>query len=101
MVARGFFSHNNPDGKGPGDRAKDIGLNQMIAENIAASFSLTQADKQLEESPGHFRNSVNPVYETVGFGIVVNERGTVYLTVVLSTRNLKTNPLSEEELDAL
>ena len=100
MVQRNFFNHRNPDGQGPGDRARAIGINQPIGENIAISFSLTQADKQLEESPGHFRNSVNPSYETVGFGIVV-QRGRVFLTVVLSTRNLKNDPITVEEFESL
>ena len=78
-----------------------MGINGRIAENIAISSSLTQADKQLENSPGHFRNSVNPIYETVGFGVAIDERGRVFLTVMFSTRNFETDPIKKEELEAL
>lgn len=51
----------------------------------------------MENSPGHFNNSVNPIYETVGFGIAVDSSRRLFLTVLLSTRNLEKNPITNEE----
>ena len=48
MSNRGFFSHINPDGKGPGDRLANAGIQyDAVAENIAqnqnSSDPVTQA----------------------------------------------------------
>ena len=94
MVKRGFFSHKNPDGESAGDRAKRLGISGRIAENLAKSQSLTSAHVGLANSPGHFRNSVNRDFERVGFGIARDRRGSLYLTVVLSPRDLNKQPLS-------
>jgi uncharacterized protein YkwD len=39
MVARGYFSHTNPDGDSPGDRLRDAAISFTgWAENIAAGY---------------------------------------------------------------
>lgn len=96
MQRRGFFSHKNPEGEMPSDRARRLGLSERVAENLAKTSSLIQAHVGLANSPGHFKNSVNKEYERVGFGIAIDRRGLI-LTVILGPRDLNKNPLTSNE----
>jgi len=77
MAARGFFSHNNPDGKTPFDRIKAAGISDGSAgENIAAG------QKNPEEvvdawmnSAGHRANILNASFKKLGVGYVVSNQG--------------------------
>jgi hypothetical protein len=70
MVARGYFDHVTPEGRGPSDRARAAGYPGGAGENIAANgtgtaFSLFE---QWRDSSGHNRNMLGS-YDTGGFGV--------------------------------
>lgn len=63
MATRGFFSHVNPDGKDPTQRAEDQGYSVSAGENIAAGYSsIDLVHKAWLESLGH-RKNVLSLYE--------------------------------------
>ena len=68
MVARGFFSHENPDGQDPFDRMWAYGISFMAAaENIAAGQrSPEEVVDSWMHSPGHRANILNPTYKKMG-----------------------------------
>lgn len=71
MWERGYFAHENPDGKSPFDRMKEGGVKFTTAgENIALAPTLDTAHKGLMNSPGHKRNILDPEFGRVGIGIV-------------------------------
>lgn len=43
MAQNNYFSHNSPNGDGPGERAKKMGFMSSIGENIAQARYLTEA----------------------------------------------------------
>ncbi|MGW8883669.1 CAP domain-containing protein [Streptomyces sp. NPDC055749] len=70
MAERGFFSHTDPDGASPWDRATKAGVLGLGAENIARG----QADAQAVmdgwmNSDGHRANILNCDYKTLGVGV--------------------------------
>lgn len=70
MAARGFFSHTDPDGQTPWDRATKAGVKGLGGENIARG----QADAQAVmaswmNSEGHRANILNCDYKTLGVGV--------------------------------
>ncbi|QDY79226.1 CAP domain-containing protein [Streptomyces qinzhouensis] len=70
MAARGFFDHTDPDGDSPWDRAKQSGVKNLAAENIARG----QADAAAVmnawmNSDGHRANILNCDYKTLGVGV--------------------------------
>ncbi len=71
MVRRDFFSHTNPDGRGPFDRLRAAGVTYRgAAENIA--FGYETATGVLEgwlRSDGHRRNLENCRYTHHGVGV--------------------------------
>jgi uncharacterized protein YkwD len=71
MLARGYFSHINPEGKSPFDRMTAAGLTFGAAgENLALAPTLDQAHVGLMNSPGHRANILSPDYKTVGIGVI-------------------------------
>lgn len=70
MAKRGFFSHNNPDGKTPFDRIKAAGINYRSAgENIAAGQKTPEeVVKAWMNSSGHRANILNANYTKLGVG---------------------------------
>ncbi len=71
MFARGYFSHNNPDGLDPFDRMGAGGVIYLAAgENLALAPNLTQAHNGLMNSPGHRENILRPEFGTVGIGVI-------------------------------
>ncbi|MBD3934638.1 CAP domain-containing protein [Streptomyces chumphonensis] len=69
MAVRGFFSHTDPDGRSPWDRADDAGVDHMGGENIARG----QADAEAVmdawmNSTGHRDNILNCDFTTLGVG---------------------------------
>ncbi|SDJ24887.1 CAP domain-containing protein [Salimicrobium halophilum] len=87
MNRRDYFSHTNPDGEGPADRAKEAGISfRMIGENLAYGQSnAVYAHEGLMDSKGHRENILNPHYEEVAIGIDVNDEGAPYFTVLFYT----------------
>ncbi|WP_433175501.1 CAP domain-containing protein [Actinoallomurus sp. CA-150999] len=71
MVARRFFDHTNPDGKGPGERLAAVGYaSSAWGENIAAGQQTPAAvmDSWMH-SPGHRANILNCGFHAIGIGV--------------------------------
>ncbi|KAJ3123542.1 hypothetical protein HK098_001845 [Nowakowskiella sp. JEL0407] len=69
------LSHYGANGEGLATRVKMItGLfNLYLGENVAAGYtSVDAAFYGWKNSPGHFRNMVNPSFNAVGFGFAYN-----------------------------
>src|SRR4051812_40289380 len=80
MAAHGTISHHFPEEPELVARLAETGVRfSAAAENVAMTGSVEQAHRGLMNSPGHFKNIANPVYNRVGLGIV-RERGRVYVT---------------------
>ncbi|MFI1015642.1 CAP domain-containing protein [Streptomyces sp. NPDC020965] len=76
MAQRGFFSHTDPDGDTPWDRAEQAGVANMGGENIARG----QADagavmNSWMNSQGHRENILNCDYKTLGVGVDMRDGG--------------------------
>ena len=70
MLARGYFSHNTPEGKTPFDRMNDAGVTyQYAGENLALSVNVYTAMQGLMQSPGHRANILSPNYKKIGIGV--------------------------------
>jgi len=93
MLTRNFYSHVNPDGEDPTDRAKKAGINTEvnfglfiqigIAENIAVVYVGNDADcssyspetlgrclvDKWKKSPGHRQNLLDSSYSDIGVGV--------------------------------
>lgn len=71
MFARGYFSHNTPEGINPFERMKKMGIKYAYAgENLAHSFDLDEAHSGLMNSPGHRANILNKNFGKVGISIL-------------------------------
>ena len=71
MFARGYFAHDNPDGKDPFDRMKAANVRFNAAgENLALAQTVEIAHVNLMNSPGHRANILNPSFGRVGIGIL-------------------------------
>lgn len=75
MLARGYFSHNTPDGKTPWDFITGSGYGYIMAgENLAVNFTEAENVEQAwMDSPGHKANIVNKNFEEIGIGISQGE----------------------------
>lgn len=76
MATRDFFSHTDPDGATPWDRAAAAGVEGLGGENIARG----QADAQAVmdawmASDGHRANILNCDYRTLGVGVHLGSGG--------------------------
>lgn len=80
LYERNFFSHTNPDGDGPGDRALDAGFcHQYVGENIAAGQdTVSQVMQAWKDSPSHNLNMLEPDYVYVGMGYYTDPTGRRY-----------------------
>jgi uncharacterized protein YkwD len=71
MFVRGYFAHENPEGKNPFDRMRDAHVKFRIAgENLALAQTLQLAHDNLMNSPGHRANIMNPDFGRVGIGVL-------------------------------
>jgi uncharacterized protein YkwD len=76
MAARGFFSHTDPDGRSPWDRAAAAGVGNLRAENIARGQSTPdQVMTSWMNSKGHKDNILNCDYRTLGVGVHIATGG--------------------------
>ncbi|MEU7282745.1 CAP domain-containing protein [Streptomyces sp. NPDC045431] len=76
MAQRNFFSHTDPDGDSPWDRASQAGVSSLAAENIARGQSDAQAVMESwMNSDGHRANILNCDYTTLGVGVHFAEGG--------------------------
>ncbi|MGV9313150.1 CAP domain-containing protein [Streptomyces sp. NPDC003691] len=76
MAARGFFDHTDPDGDSPWDRAKQAGVKNLAAENIARGQADAAAVMEAwMNSDGHRANILNCDYKTLGVGVQLGAGG--------------------------
>jgi len=82
MLARDFFSHVNPNGLSPKDRAAKRGLRfKVIAENIFSTENGTTDAAEAAshiltgwmDHPGHRRNILDRTLRYLGVGVAVSE----------------------------
>lgn len=82
MVARDFYSHTDPEGGRPWDRAAAAGCRHRgIGENIACG-QRTPAEvvRGWMNSPGHRANILNPKFSHIGIGYATGSRAGTYWT---------------------
>lgn len=71
MLARGYFSHINPEGESPFDRLEKEGINFYAAgENLAFAPTMELAHQGLMQSEGHRANILSEQFNRVGIGVV-------------------------------
>lgn len=71
MLARGYFSHNSPEGTTPFERMDNAGISYTSAgENLALAPDVDLAMQGLMKSPGHRANILSPNYAKVGIGVI-------------------------------
>ena len=71
MLARGYFSHNTPEGVDPFQRLHNLKINYRYAgENLALAPTLLNAHAGLMKSPGHRTNILNRSYGRAGIGVI-------------------------------
>ncbi|MBW1601285.1 CAP domain-containing protein [Streptomyces sp. JJ66] len=76
MAARGYFSHTDPEGRSPFDRAREAGVDHMGGENIARGQASAEAVMESwMNSPGHRANILNCDFTTLGVGAHVASGG--------------------------
>jgi uncharacterized protein YkwD len=81
MFARGYFSHNTPEGRSPFDRINEAQVSFRIAgENLALAPTLLMAHTGLMNSPGHRANILRPQFGRVGIGILDGGRRGLMIT---------------------
>lgn len=82
MIARDFFSHENPDGASPFDRMTAYGIRfTAAAENIAAGQTTPeQVMDSWMNSPGHRTNILNNAYGKIGIGFAMGGSYGIYWT---------------------
>lgn len=86
MLAKGYFSHINKEGKTPFNRARDQGVGFLSSgENLALAPTLDLAHSGLMNSPGHRANILHPAFGRVGIGIL--DGGKYGLMVTQNFRN--------------
>ncbi|MFD4934551.1 CAP domain-containing protein [Streptomyces virginiae] len=76
MATRGFFSHEDPEGNSPWDRATKAGIAGLGGENIARGQGDAEAVmKAWMNSPDHKANILNCEFRTLGVGVHVAAGG--------------------------
>ncbi len=71
MLAKGYFAHQDDDGKRPADRVSAAGVRwAVVGENLALAPTVDVAHQGLMNSPGHRENILSPQYHRVGIGVV-------------------------------
>lgn len=82
MIARNYFSHENPEGERSGDRIKKTGYGDMNAQECRCSYrvslgeniakgqtSVAQVIREWMESPSHREAMLSKEYQEIGVGI--------------------------------
>ena len=81
MFARGYFSHQTPEGKSPFDRIREADVHFRTAgENLALAPTVEIAHRGLMNSPGHRENILRPQFGRVGIGILAGGRHGLMVT---------------------
>lgn len=86
MFARGYFAHEDPEGRDAFDRMRESGVQfQMAGENLALAPTVQLAHTGLMNSPGHRANIMHGGFNRVGIGIM--DGGSRGLMVTQNFRN--------------
>jgi len=100
MVARDFFSHNNPDGETPFDRLAAAGITYSTAgENIAKNNfpdPVTTAVEGWMDSQGHRENILREAFTHTGMGVAIDADGNHFFTQVFMAES--TSKTGEESV---
>jgi len=77
MERQRFFDHTDPQGDGPKERIDAQGYQgRAWGENIAAGQrSPESVMRAWMKSPGHCKNVLNPMFNELGVGLVLNAKG--------------------------
>jgi len=71
MFAKGYFAHDDLEGKDPFDRMRAAEIRfQAAGENLALAQTVEIAHVNLMNSPGHRANILNPSFGRIGIGIL-------------------------------
>lgn len=71
MFARGYFSHDTPEGLSPFDRMNNAGISYSFAgENLALAPDVKLAMQGLMSSTGHRENILSPNFAKLGVGAI-------------------------------
>lgn len=71
MLARGYFSHDTPEGIDPFERMRRGDVSFLAAgENLALAPDVETAHKALMNSPGHKANILDTKFKAVGIGVI-------------------------------
>jgi uncharacterized protein YkwD len=71
MFARGYFSHDNPEGLTPFDRMNNASISYSFAgENLALAPDVSLAMQGLMNSPSHKENILSPNFGKLGVGVI-------------------------------
>lgn len=86
MYDRHFFSHTNPDGETPLDRANEAGFcttsSRTVGENIAQNQqTVAEVQAAWQNSAGHNENMLRPDFEYVGMGYYNSPDGPYWVQV--------------------
>jgi uncharacterized protein YkwD len=74
MAARNYFSHTNPEGLNPSDRAQAAGYGRGAGENIAAGQrTMDEAMTAWLKSPGHCSNIMSTRYKDYAIGCATSQ----------------------------
>lgn len=86
MAERNYFSHDSPEGDGPGDRARAHDYPWWSGENIARGYrSAQQVVDGWMASDGHRANILNCQSVAIGVGVADSPRG-LYWTQMFGRR---------------
>ncbi len=81
MAVNNFFAHSSPSTGMARDRFFAARLMAAaVAENLARSSSIQEAQEKLLQSPSHRQNIMNPIFTHLGIGIVRTEKGELFIT---------------------
>ena len=87
MAIRRYFSHESPDGAGPSDRIRGVGIAyEQVAENIymesfpEASDMAGRAVRAWLASPPHREHMLSPNFRETGIGVARSSDGKTYVT---------------------
>lgn len=100
MLARGYFSHESPDGEMVWGRILDSGYDYLTAgENLAIDFNnLSQAYESWMASPSHKENILSDKYIDFGFasaeGDFQGKKTTIYVQIFASPESIYDQVLS-------